>query len=108
MFRKPISARLPSAIAVDMTFDAFPGETFTGKVFYIDPAETIESGVVDYLVKVSFDTPDPRIKSGLTANLDINTQTNQNALILPQYAIIQNASGTFVEILRTAPRRRCR
>ena len=41
MCRKPISARLPSANAVSMTFDAFPGETFAGKVFYIDPAETI-------------------------------------------------------------------
>lgn len=85
---------------VSMTFDAFPGETFAGKVFYIDPAQTIESGVVDYLVKVSFNTPDTRIKSGLTANLDINTQTDQNALILPQYAVIQNASGTYVDILQ--------
>ena len=86
--------------AVSMTFDAFPGETFAGKVFYIDPAETIESGVVDYLVKTSFATPDPRIKSGLTANLDISAQTDQNALILPQYAVIQNASGTFVDVLK--------
>ncbi|HUC31487.1 MAG TPA: efflux RND transporter periplasmic adaptor subunit [Candidatus Paceibacterota bacterium] len=85
---------------VSMTFDAFPNETFAGKVFYIDPAETIESGVVDYLVKVSFDTPDSRIKSGLTANLNINTQTDQNALILPQYAVVQNASGTFVDIIQ--------
>jgi multidrug efflux pump subunit AcrA (membrane-fusion protein) len=83
-----------------MTFDAFPGEAFAGKVFYIDPAQTIQSGVVDYLVKTSFNTPDPRIKSGLTANLDINTQTDQSALILPQYAVIQNASGTFVDILQ--------
>jgi membrane fusion protein (multidrug efflux system) len=86
--------------AVSMTFDAFPGETFAGKVFYIDPAETIESGVVDYLVKVSFNTPDTRIKSGLTANLTINTQTDQNALILPQYAVVQNASGTYVDVLQ--------
>ncbi len=84
---------------VNMTFDAFPGETFLGKVFYIDPAQTIVSGVVDYQIKVSFDKLDSRIKSGLTANLDINTQTDQNALILPQFAIIQNATGTFVEVL---------
>jgi RND family efflux transporter MFP subunit len=86
--------------AVSMTFDAFHGETFPGKVFYIDPAQTIVSGVVDYLVKTSFNAPDTRIKSGLTANLSINTQTDQDALILPQYAVIQNASGTFVEVLK--------
>ena len=41
-----------------------------------------------------------RIKSGLTANLTIDTQTDSNALILPQYAVIQNASGTFVEVIQ--------
>lgn len=85
---------------VDMTFDAFPGETFSGKIFYVDPAETVQSGVVDYLVKISFTAPDSRIKSGLTANLNIKTKTDDNALILPQYAIIQNASGTYVDILQ--------
>src|SRR5262249_12533809 len=92
---------------VSMTFDAFPGETFTGKVFYIDPAQTIVSGVVDYKVKISLDpaggdrgTKVSSIKSGLTANLTIKTQTHDNTLILPQYAIIQNTSGTFVEILQ--------
>lgn len=84
---------------VSMTFDAFPNETFSGKVFYIDPAQTIIAGVVDYEVKVSFDKKDPRMKSGLTADLDITTQTKPDALILPQYAIVQNDSGAFVETL---------
>jgi len=84
---------------VVMTLDAFPGETFTGKVFYVNPAETMVSGVVDYLIKVSFDKNDPRMKSGLTANLSITTQTKNDVLILPQYAILQNDSGAFVETL---------
>jgi HlyD family secretion protein len=84
---------------VSMTLDAFSGETFTGTVFYIDPAETILQGVVDYKVKVSFDKPDTRLKSGLTANLDIQTKSKDSVLILPQYAILQNDSGTFVETL---------
>jgi len=82
---------------VSMTLDAFPNETFTGKIFYIDPAQTIISGVVDYQVKVAFNKNDPRMKSGLTANLDITTQTRNNVLILPQYAVLQNDSGVFVE-----------
>jgi len=82
-----------------MTLDAFPNETFSGKVFYIDPAETMISGVVDYLVKVSFNKNDPRLRSGLTANLDITTQTKNDALIIPQYAVLQNDNGTFVETL---------
>jgi HlyD family secretion protein len=85
---------------VTMTFDAFPGENFAGSVFYVNSAETVLSGVVDYLVKISFAKPDARIKSGLTANASISTETDANALILPQYAVLQNDQGTFVKILQ--------
>ncbi len=85
--------------AVSMTLDAFPNETFTGKVFYIDPAETLTQGVVNYKVKVSFDSADSRMKSGLTTNLDIETAHKDNVLILPLYAVLQNDQGTFVEVM---------
>jgi len=85
---------------VSMTLDAFPNETFNGSVFYIAPAETNTQGVITYLTKVSFDKPDPRIKSGLTANLDIQTDSKPSVLILPEYAILQNDNGTFVEVLQ--------
>ncbi len=85
---------------VSMSFEALPNETFTGKVFYIDPAETIISGVVDYLVKTSFDNLDPRNKSGLTENLNIKAEEKDNVLILPQFAILQNDQGTFVDLYK--------
>jgi RND family efflux transporter MFP subunit len=85
---------------VTMTLDAFPNETFTGSVFYIAPAETNTQGVITYLTKISFDKPDPRIKSGLTANLEIQTSSKPSVLILPEYAILQNDNGTFVEVLQ--------
>lgn len=84
---------------VTMTLDAFPNETFTGAVFYIAPAQTNTQGVVSYQVKISFDKYDPRLKSGLTANIDIQTRKKDDVLILPQYAILQNDVGTFVETL---------
>ncbi|MDR3519732.1 MAG: efflux RND transporter periplasmic adaptor subunit [Candidatus Pacebacteria bacterium] len=84
---------------VSMTLDAFPGETFSGSVFYIAPAETDTGGVISYLIKISFDKSDSRIKSGLTANIDIQTKYKPSVLILPQYAILQNDQGTFVETL---------
>jgi HlyD family secretion protein len=84
---------------VSMTLDAFSGETFTGTVFYIDPAQTTTNGVVGYKVKIAFDKEDARMKSGLTANLVIKTRSKDNVLIVPQYAILQNDNGTFVEVL---------
>lgn len=85
---------------VSMTLDAFPGETFLGRVFYIDPAQSSNEGVVDYKTKISFDKADPRMKSGLTANLDIQTRRKDDVLLLPQYAILQNDEGTFVKVLQ--------
>jgi HlyD family secretion protein len=84
---------------VSMTLDAFPGETFTGSVFYIDPAQTTTQGVVGYKIKVAFTTTDPRMKSGLTCNIDISTRSRASAIILPQYAILQNDEGIFVQTL---------
>ncbi|MBU6141718.1 efflux RND transporter periplasmic adaptor subunit [Patescibacteria group bacterium] len=80
-----------------MTLDAFPNETFAGKVFYIAPAQTNNQGVITYQIKIAFTKQDPRIKSGLTANITIETQHKDNVLILPQYALLQNDQGTFVE-----------
>ncbi|MHB1163569.1 MAG: efflux RND transporter periplasmic adaptor subunit, partial [Minisyncoccota bacterium] len=84
---------------VSMTIDAFPNETFAGTVFYIAPAETNTQGVISYQIKISFDKLDTRLKSGLTANIEIKTKQRDNVLILPQYAILQNDAGTFVETL---------
>jgi HlyD family secretion protein len=84
---------------VTMTLDAFSNETFTGSVFYIAPAATNTGGVISYQIKISFDKLDPRLKSGLTANIDIQTKHKDSVLILPQYAILQNDQGTFVETL---------
>lgn len=84
---------------VKMILDAFPGEVFNGSVFYIAPAETNMGGVISYKVKISFDAVDSRLKSGLTSNIEIQTKNKDNVLVLPQYAILQNDSGNFVETI---------
>ncbi len=88
-------AKLAVGNPVTMTFDALPGETFTGHLTSIDPAQTVLNGVANYKIKVDFDKMDPRFKSGLTANLTIETQRKDNVLVIPQFAIVQNDQGTF-------------
>jgi len=86
---------------VIITLDAFPGETFMGKVILIDPAETIIDGVVNFKTTVRFDKPDARVKSGMTANLRVQTITKKQVLSLPQYAILENDAGKFVRLVDT-------
>lgn len=84
---------------VTMTLDAFQNESFAGSVFYIAPAQTNTQGVISYQIKISFKKYDSRLKSGLTANIDIQTKHKDTVLLLPQYAILQNDNGTFVKTL---------
>lgn len=82
---------------VTVAFDAFPGEVFSGKVAYIDPASTLIDGVVNFKVTVVLEKGDPRLKSGLTANLVIRTLHKDGALRIPEYALIQRDGKTFAK-----------
>mgnify|MGYP001602558593 CR=1 FL=1 len=81
---------------VAITIDAFSGEDFSGRILYIEPGETIVDGVVNFKIVVDFTRHDTRLKSGLTANLRIETMRRNNVLVLPQFAIIEKDEGTFV------------
>lgn len=81
---------------VSITFDAFPDEEFLGEVSYIEPGDILVDGVVNYKIRVNLKNPDPRIKSGLTANLKIQTSKKENVLIIPLYAVINENNQTFV------------
>lgn len=82
---------------VDFTVDALPGVVLMASVSSVDPAETIIDGVVNFKIKAALTTSDSRLKSGLTANLNIQVAHKESVLILPQYAIIQNDQGNFVQ-----------
>ena len=85
---------------VDMTLDALgPNEKFTGQIVKIDPAETIVSGVIYYKVTCIFDVEDKRIKSGMTVNLDIETDKKEDVLYLPYYVVKEKDRQKYVNIL---------
>ncbi|MFM2357930.1 MAG: hypothetical protein RJA61_667 [Candidatus Parcubacteria bacterium] len=91
--------RIALGNTVKITVDAFTGESFDGTVSYIDPAETIIDGVVNFKSKIQFARNDPRLKSGLTVNLDIQTARKDNVLVVPQLAVLENDRGAFVQKL---------
>lgn len=86
---------------VSITLDSLgPKEKFSGRVIKIDPAETIVSGVIYYKTTCIFDSNDSRIKSGMTANLDITTDEKSDVLYLPYYAIKQRGEEKYVQIFK--------
>lgn len=87
---------------VTITLDAISDATFHGHVVYVEPAETVMSGVVNFKVKIIFDQFDPRFKSGFTANLVIETLKKTGVVVLPQYTIVENDQGNFVQLKNEA------
>jgi RND family efflux transporter MFP subunit len=87
-----------------VTFDAFPAsDVLDATVTEIDPASTVIQDVVYYQVKLSFAKPDPRLKVGMSTNVDINTAEKDNVISVPQRAVNTDSNGqSYVNILEDA------
>jgi multidrug efflux pump subunit AcrA (membrane-fusion protein) len=90
---------------VEITLDAFGDDVhFFGKVYFIEPAETVIQEVIYYKLKIVFNENEfdlTNIKSGMTANVIITTNEKKNVLLVPGRSIIEkNGSGKFIRILK--------
>ncbi|MBU4421806.1 efflux RND transporter periplasmic adaptor subunit, partial [Patescibacteria group bacterium] len=83
-----------------ITLDAYGSDVdFMATVTSIEPAETIIEGVATYKTALQFNDNDSRIKSGMTANIDIQTEQKDNALKIPARAVYTKNGKRYVEIL---------
>ncbi len=88
--------------SVDYTFDALgPDNHYAGKILTIDPASTVISGVVDYLVKAELPQI-AEIKPGMTVNMTILVATKENVLAVPSAAVINTGEKHFVRVVDDA------
>lgn len=82
-----------------LTFDAIDGLSITGQVSSLDAIGTVSQGVVTYSAKISFDTQDVRIKSGMSISAAIITQMRQDVIAVPNAAVKSDSNGGhYVEI----------
>ncbi len=84
---------------VSVTFDAISDLTISGKVTEIDTVGTVSQGVVNYNVKITFDTQDDRVKPGMSASANIITDTQQNVLTVPNSAVKTKNGSSYVLVL---------
>lgn len=94
--------KLEDIARVDL--DAYGADVvFEVKVVKIDPAETIIDGVPTYKVTFEFTENDQRIKSGMTANIDIMAANKDNVVAVPGRTIFTKNGKKFVRKLVTKP-----
>ena len=83
-----------------VTLDAYrDGDLFIAKVVKIDPTETIIEGVPTYKVTFQFTQKDNRVKSGMTANIDVQSAKKDDVITIPQRAVITRDNKKIVRLL---------
>ena len=83
-----------------VTLDAYSSDiVFAAKVIAIDPTETVIEGVPTYKTAFQFIQEDDKIKSGMTANIDILTNKKDDVLVVPQRAVITQNGDKLVRVL---------
>lgn len=94
-------AKITMNLTARTTLDAYGSDVdFPATVVKIDPAERLIDGVATYRVTLQFMQKDDRIRSGMTANVDIQGEERTDVLAVPLRAVIVDGSTRIVRVLR--------
>ncbi len=89
-------ARMAPGQSADLTTDAFPGETFTGRITRISPV--FRQATRQARVELSIDNPNRRLKPGMFIRATVVLDRVDDALIIPEQALTRRGDreGVFV------------
>ncbi len=79
-----------------ISLDAFPEATFSGKISYVAyTSETSAGGATVFPVKVLFDEPQ-KLRIGLNGDVTISVERQENVLTVPVEALREDEEGSYV------------
>ncbi|MDG4554230.1 MAG: efflux RND transporter periplasmic adaptor subunit [Candidatus Competibacter sp.] len=95
-FRVPETylARLAVGQRLAARVDAYPEQIFEGAVYAIEPALDEETRTV--LLRARLPNPDNKLRPGLFARIGLILERRENALVVPEQAIVPVGQTTFV------------
>ena len=76
---------------LDLTVAAFGTNEFHGQVYFIAPS--VDATTRTTLVKAKIPNPQLELKPGMFANLELNLQIRENAVVIPETALSQLVEG---------------
>jgi HlyD family secretion protein len=79
--------QISEGMDANFSVDAFPGQTFTGKISQIRLNATNTQNVVIYTTVIEFSNPDEKLLPGMTANITIPVAKHENVLMVPNGAL---------------------
>ena len=95
-FRLPerFVARVKTGQGVEVSLDALPGQRFSGRIDALD--SVIDANGRSLLVRARLDNPGGVLKSGLFARTRIVFATRDNALVVPEEALVPQGSRQYL------------
>ena len=94
-------ANVDEGQTVDVSFDAYPGVPFEGKVARINPAAVVEQNVTSVHVRVEVDNSSPTfrlLKPGMNATCEFVLDSKDGVVNVPSEAIHEDDKGKYVEV----------
>ena len=85
---------------VEFTVDAFPGQTFHGKVTQVRNAPKTDQNVVTYVTIIDVTNPNLKLKPGMTANVSVIVRHHDKVLKIPN-AALRFRPAKNVEVVKT-------
>lgn len=93
-------AKISLGDKASITLDAYGEDVmFPATVISIDPAETVVEGVPTYKVSLQFDAKDDRVRSGMTANIDIIIASKSGVVGVPFRAVLEKDGQKIVRVV---------
>jgi multidrug efflux pump subunit AcrA (membrane-fusion protein) len=86
--------RIKMGLPCEITLDAYPADSFRGRISEISPVVDTSSRTM--MIKVNVDNPDDKLKAGMFANVKIITEEKNNVITVPENAVLQRSSERFV------------
>jgi RND family efflux transporter MFP subunit len=85
--------------SVEVEFEAFEGQIFTGKVIYIDSLPKIDnSGLVTFDVRIELDSGIDKIKSGMTCSVSFIIRQRKNVIYISNKAVSMLDNNQVVKV----------
>jgi membrane fusion protein (multidrug efflux system) len=90
-------SRLKVGQPVQMRVDAVPDRKFQGQIYAIDPVVDVNGRAIR--LRASIPNADLALKPGLFARLAITIDQRENAIVVPEMAVVPDAVGKMVYVV---------
>lgn len=84
--------------SAQMTLDYIPGKSFAGAIDYVYPY--LQEGTREVQVRLVFANPDNQLKPGMYATITIRSALAEQAVLVPDMAVIDTGRRKVVYVLR--------